>query len=330
VATSSAITPPQPQRPLARDRVNLLGTNIDRVERDAVADWIDAFVTSGRPHQIITANLDFVAIARRHPHFASIIEAADLVVCDGKPLQWASQIQGEPIPARVTGMDLVLTAAQLSAKHGYSIFFMGAAPGIAERAARALEQEIPGTVICGVCAPRQGDFDEEEDSRLVMRIRAAQPDMLFVALGAPRQDEWIHAHLEELNVPVCAGIGGVFNFLAGETRRAPEWIQQSGFEWAYRLAQEPSRLWRRYLVDDLPIFFQLLANQAFVRTRVRRATRPQPAPPADHDLAALAEYASDLPAASEQVAGEGVVRTMRLRRARVASVPVVVRRPVAR
>ncbi len=269
MATSIAFR--TPLRHLVRDQITLLGTPIDRIARSAVEEWIEAFITSGAPHQIITANLDFVAIARRRPDFAQIIEDADLVVCDGKPLQWASQLQGEAIPARVTGMDLVLTAAHLSATHGYRIFFMGAAPGVADRAARALEELIPGVVMAGTCSPQQGPFDADEDARIVASIRAARPDALFVALGAPRQDEWIHAHLGELGVPLCAGIGGVFNFLAGETRRAPEWIQHAGMEWAFRLAQEPSRLWKRYLVDDLPVFFELLTQQAAARWQTYRA-----------------------------------------------------------
>lgn len=263
MAVAAPIRVPQ----LVRSRVDLLGTQIDRIEQQALTDWIQSFIASRTPHQVITANLDFIAIARRKPDFAWLIQAADLVVCDGKPLQWASMIQGEAIPARVTGMDLVMETARLSAARGYRLFLLGAAPGIAARAGNELERLIPGVVIAGVCSPRLGAFDAEEDARIVAEIRAAQPDALFVALGAPRQDEWIHEHLHELDVPLCAGIGGVFNFLAGETQRAPQWIQDSGFEWAYRLMQEPSRLWRRYFLNDLPIFFELLARQAAKRAK---------------------------------------------------------------
>jgi N-acetylglucosaminyldiphosphoundecaprenol N-acetyl-beta-D-mannosaminyltransferase len=231
---------------------------------------------SGQPHQIITANLDFIAIARRQPDFAALIDGADLVVCDGKPLQWASQIQGEPIPHRVTGMDLVLRAALLSVERGYRIFFLGAAPGVAQRAADALHLMMPGVVIAGSYSPPLGPIDDAENARMVAHVRAARPDALFVALGAPRQDFWIQQNLEAINVPLCAGVGGVFNFLAGETRRAPEWIQRAGFEWAYRMLQEPSRLWRRYLVEDLPVFFELLARQGLARLRARQALAHAP------------------------------------------------------
>ncbi len=263
-----------PRRELVRDRVNLLGTRIDRVKLGTLEYWLESFMRSGQPHQIITANLDFIAITRRQPAFAALIDGADFVVCDGKPLQWASQIQGDPIPQRVTGMDLVQRTALLSVERGYRLFFLGAAPGVAARAADALRLQMPGVVIAGTYSPPLGAIDEDENARMIAHIRAAQPDALFVALGAPRQDYWIQQNLQAVNVPLCAGVGGVFNFLAGETRRAPEWMQRAGLEWAYRLLQEPSRLWRRYLVDDLPIFFELLTRQALARLRARRRAAP--------------------------------------------------------
>lgn len=246
---------------LVRDRVGLLGTRVDRVGLDAVDTWIEAFIESGKPHQIVTANLDFIAVARKRPAFAKVIEDADLVLCDGKPLQWAASIQGSPISSRVTGMDLVVHTARLSSMRGYRIFLLGAAPGVADRAAQQLKDWLPDCQIVGAYSPRADEFDDEGNAHMVATIRAARPDALFVALGAPKQDEWINQHLQALGVPLCAGIGGVFNFLAGETRRAPTWMQHAGFEWAFRLMQEPSRLWRRYLLNDLPIFFELFARQ---------------------------------------------------------------------
>jgi N-acetylglucosaminyldiphosphoundecaprenol N-acetyl-beta-D-mannosaminyltransferase len=292
VAVSVSVAPSQ--RLPRRERVRLLGTHIDRVAVSALAEWIRAFIASGIPHQIITANLDFIAIARRQPHFARIMDEADLVICDGKPLQWASALQGDRLPARVTGTQLVMETARLSADHGYRLFLLGAAPGVAARAAREMERLVPGVVIAGTYSPPHGPFDAAEDARIVAMIRAARTDALFVALGAPRQDEWIYAHRYSLGVPLCAGIGGVFNFLAGETRRAPEWIQQWGFEWAYRLAQEPGRLWRRYLIDDLPLFFELLAQQSVMRLAALtagpddRAARSRRGPEATFDPARVA------------------------------------------
>lgn len=250
---------------LQRNCVDLLGISVDRIALESVVEWMEACIASGEPHQIITANLDFIAIKRKRPSFGHVIQNADLVVCDGKPLQWAAQLRGDSIPARVTGMDLVLHAARLSATKGYRIFLLGAAPGVAPRAAREIQKMLPGTDIVGTYTPPDGEFSDADNAQILEIIHTARPDVLFVALGAPRQDEWIAEHLQELDVPVCAGIGGVFNMLAGVTRRAPTWMQNAGMEWAYRLAQEPGRLWRRYLVHDVPIFAQLLTEQLMRR-----------------------------------------------------------------
>jgi N-acetylglucosaminyldiphosphoundecaprenol N-acetyl-beta-D-mannosaminyltransferase len=281
------VAPPRASAPIAhqaRERVDLLGTGIDAVPLSMLDQWIEALIASGEPHQVITANLDFVAIARRRPEFARLIAEADLVLCDGKPLQWASQLQGRPLPSRITGVDLVLHTAQLSAQLGYRIFLFGARAGVAERAAARLEEMFPGVQIAGWYSPPEGDFDADETARILRTIRESRADALFVALGAPRQDFWIAEHMDELGVPLCAGIGGVFNFLTGEIRRAPDWVQRAGLEWAHRLVQEPSRLWKRYLLNDLPIFAQLVVRQVgrrlrAMRIRVPRRRAPSPALP---------------------------------------------------
>ncbi|MBF6590205.1 MAG: WecB/TagA/CpsF family glycosyltransferase [Ktedonobacterales bacterium] len=252
---------------LERKRVALLSARVDRLDLRDLDAWIEAFISSGQPHQIVTANLDFLALARKRPAFADVLSAADLVLCDGKPLQWAARLQGRDIPARLTGTDLLLRTAALSATHGYRLFLLGAAPGVAEAAARRLGELVPGVVVAGCYTPPMGAFDQSEDQRMVTMIRAAHADALFVALGAPRQDEWIAAHLDELGVPLCAGVGAVFDFLAGTARRAPAWMQRTGLEWCYRMAREPGRLWRRYLISDLPTFFVLVARQAALRAR---------------------------------------------------------------
>lgn len=251
-----------------RDQVDLLGTHVDRLKWEALGGWLEQCIESRKPHQVVTVNLDFIAIARKRPLFHRVVSEADLVVCDGKPLQWAARLQGKPIPRRITGMDLVLHTAKLSAEgKAYRIFLLGAEPWVAERAARQIQEYMPGAVIAGHYSPPAEEFSPEGSARIIEIVRAAHADALFVALGAPRQDEWIHQHLQELGVPLCAGIGGVLDFLAGKRKRAPRWIQQLGMEWAFRLAQEPGRLWRRYLVNDLPIFAQLLTHQAMRRMR---------------------------------------------------------------
>jgi N-acetylglucosaminyldiphosphoundecaprenol N-acetyl-beta-D-mannosaminyltransferase len=229
---------------------------------EAIAQ-IDRFVQEGRPRQVVTANLDFARLARRDPDFRAAIAAADLVVADGMPIVWLSRLRGTPLPERVSGIDLMDGCAELAARRGYGIFLLGAGPGIAARAATALQRRYPGLRIAGTLTPPMGVFSPETDAALVKAVRAAAPEMLFVALGAPRQELWLRAHLAELGVPVCVGVGCAFDVLSGRRSRAPRWMRRSGLEWTFRLAQEPRRLWRRYLLGDLPLFARMLGEQLF-------------------------------------------------------------------
>jgi len=257
-----------------RTRVNLLDTLIDCVDADQAMAQIDGFVQSKRPHHVVTANVDFLRLASQDAGFQSIVNDADLVLADGMPLVWASRRQLTPLPCRVTGVDMILACAQLAARRGYSIFLLGAAPGVAYQAAEVLQQRFPGLRIAGTYSPPAAEMTEQDDDAGVRMVRAARPDMLFVAFGAPKQEHWIRAHQETLNVPVCMGVGGSFDMLAGNVRRAPVWIQRHGLEWLYRLAQEPRRLWKRYIVHDLPVFARLMLQPRDGAAVSQPASRP--------------------------------------------------------
>jgi N-acetylglucosaminyldiphosphoundecaprenol N-acetyl-beta-D-mannosaminyltransferase len=239
-----------------RNRVNLLGTWVDCLDVPQALAQIDAFVRSRRPHQIITANVDFVRHAHRDVAFRTLVNGADLVLADGMPLVWASRRSGQPLPCRITGVDMLLACSQLAEDRGYRIFLLGAAPGVADEAAEVLRARFPGLCIVGTYAPRIEALTDRAET--IQIIRDARPDLLFVAFGAPKQDKWIDLHLESLGVPVCMGVGGAFDMLSGRVRRAPIWMQQHGLEWLNRLMQEPTRLWKRYLIHDLPIFVRLM------------------------------------------------------------------------
>lgn len=241
-------------------QTDLLNVRVDRVDFSAVMSQIRQAIQLRQPRQLVTVNVDFIKLAKADANFRRLINTADISVADGMPLLWAARLIGAPLPERITGTDLVLGCAQLAAEEGHRLFLLGAAPGVAEQAGAELQRRFPGLTICGAYAPPFGAWAEDEDRRIVERVRAARPDVLFVAFGAPRQDVWIREHMVELNVPVAAGVGGTLNFLAGKIRRAPQWMQDFGLEWLYRVAQEPGRLWKRYLLEDLPIFLQLLAQ----------------------------------------------------------------------
>lgn len=242
---------------LPRQRIRLLDTVIDPVTLAEAMTEIERYVETGTPRQLVTVNVDFVKIAQEDERFRRIVNQSDLSVADGKPLLWAARWSGQELPARITGMDLVLGAAKLAVKRGESLFLLGAAEGIAARAGSVLRANYPGLMV-HTYSPPMGPFTDEENARMVDMIRASGAKYLFVAFGAPKQDVWINEHLHALGVPVCAGIGGVLNFLAGSVKRAPGWVQNSGMEWLYRILQEPRRLWRRYFLGDLPVFVRML------------------------------------------------------------------------
>lgn len=266
----------------------ILNVRVHRVTLAAVCAQMEAFIRSGRPHQIVTVNMDFIRLAREDPAFCAAVNGADLVVPDGVPVLWAARLLRRPLGERVTGVDLVEQGAALAAARGYRVFLLGAAPGVADAAAAALIRRYPGLCIAGTYAPPIGPFSAEENARMVAAVRAARPHLLFVAFGAPRQELWIRAHLDELEVPVCVGVGGTFNFLSGAVPRAPRWMRRAGLEWAHRLAQEPGRLWRRYLVHDLPVFLRLMGAGLMPLPWVQRRLLDTPAVlpgTADHPFA---------------------------------------------
>jgi N-acetylglucosaminyldiphosphoundecaprenol N-acetyl-beta-D-mannosaminyltransferase len=267
-AAADARVKPVPQR------VRLLDTVLDALTLPDVMRLIEEYVDVGIPRQLVTVNVDFVRIAQENHQFRHIVNNSDLSVADGKPLLWAARWTGQELPARITGMDLVLGSAELAARRNESMFLLGAAEGVAAKAANVLRASYPGLEVHSY-SPPFGPFSDEENAHMVRLIRESGAKYLFVAFGAPKQDVWINEHLQELGVPVCAGVGGVFNFLAGTVRRAPEWCQRLGFEWLYRVMQEPTRLWRRYFLEDLPVFARMLMEPAVTEGGLAPQTMPR-------------------------------------------------------
>jgi N-acetylglucosaminyldiphosphoundecaprenol N-acetyl-beta-D-mannosaminyltransferase len=241
------------------DRIPISAVLIDRVDLAEATTRIATYLSSERLHQIVTVNLDFLQIARADATFRRTIDEADLAVADGMPLVWASRLMGRPLPERVTGNQLVHECCQLSAATGAGIFLLGARPGIADGAARTIATRYPGAVVAGAYSPSFGPLSPRDDREMVERVNRSGARILFVALGAPRQDNWIWAHRNELDVRVALGVGCSLDVLAGAVPRAPLWMQRSGLEWLYRFGLEPRRLWRRYLVKDAPMFARLVA-----------------------------------------------------------------------
>lgn len=273
-STTSGGQPLAPPDILRTRRVLVvLGVPIDDLTMPEALARIDAFVNhgrrSGRSHQIATVNADFAVKALEDPELRYLLQQADMATADGMPLVWGARLLGVPLKDRVTGADLVPALAERAAEQGYSLYFLGARPGVAARAAEILKERYPDLHIAGVQAPPFSPV-LDMDEKIADQIRAASPDILLVAFGNPKQEKWIGMHGAELGVPVMIGVGGTLDFIAGETRRAPRWMQRIGLEWAHRLLQEPRRMWQRY-VRDLWGFSTFFVRQWWA---MRRAQAP--------------------------------------------------------
>ncbi len=233
---------------------NILGVRLHAVSTTDVLSQIERFIANGNPHQICTVNPEFVVAAQRDLVFRQIINRAALAFADGMGLLKAARWLGEtPLPERIAGVDTVESLAKLSAEKGYRIYFLGAQPGVAEKAIAALKTRYPKMVAVGAFA---GSPRAEDEDAIVARICAAQPDILLVAYGAPKQDKWIARNMHRLPAAVLMGVGGAFDFIAGEAPRAPRRIQQLGLEWLHRFVHQPWR-WRR-MWNAVPRFLWLV------------------------------------------------------------------------
>lgn len=227
----------------------ILDTPVHAITMAETLQLVRRFMAEPRLHQIATTNPEFVMAAQRDSAFRQVLHEADLCLPDGVGLLYAARRQGRPLPERVPGSELVYELAGLAAQEGWRLFLLGAAPGVAEEAARRLQQRFPGLRIAGTYA---GSPDTAENESIVQRINASRADLLFVAYGAPRQDKWIARNREALTtVRVAMGVGGALDFITGRAVRAPRWVQKLGLEWLHRLLHEPWR-WRRMLA--LPQF----------------------------------------------------------------------------
>jgi N-acetylglucosaminyldiphosphoundecaprenol N-acetyl-beta-D-mannosaminyltransferase len=230
---------------------------------------IIAAAEAGDGHWTITANLDHLRRYHENRAERELIDEADLVVADGMPLIWASRLAGEPLPERVAGSSMVWSICEIASTSGQSIFLLGGDPGVADGAAAVFQERYPGLRIAGTACPSPGfEHDELELNRLLRQVVEARPQIVFVALGFPKQDLLIRSLRNALPHASFLGVGISLSYATGDVSRAPEWVCQLGLEWAYRLAQEPTRqLARRYLIDGLPFGLRLIVSAA--RRRIR-------------------------------------------------------------
>lgn len=258
----------------ARQRVRIGELYLDRVGLAEAMQQITSAVEDRTPLHVVTVNLQFLSIAARDPGFARVVNTAGLAVPDGMPLLWLSRLGQAPLPERITGHDLLYHCAATAASRGYSLFFLGGSEEVVQAASGRLVASFQGLRIAGSYHGRFGHdgrgLTTSDERGALDAIRACQPDILFVALGCPKQEMWIYLHQQEARVPVCIGVGGVLDVLAGNLKRAPTWMQRGGLEWLYRLKQEPGRLWKRYIAQDAVTAIKLASSAFFQRASVNR------------------------------------------------------------
>lgn len=249
------------RREIAPSAIELAGMTIhDVTEAQANAHIVDAS-RRGIGGWLLTVNLDMLRRHVKDPRFTALTRPAGLRVADGMPLIWASALQRQRLPERVCGSDLVRSLSGKAAESGCSVFLLGGNPGVADQAARMLAQLFPALQVAGsYCPPIGFERDVREMDKVRRAVTEAAPDIVYVALGSPKQEYLIGALRSDLPQAWFLGVGIGFSFLTGDVRRAPAWMQAIGGEWLYRLTQEPGRLARRYLVDDLPFVFWLLCR----------------------------------------------------------------------
>ncbi|HEY1057340.1 MAG TPA: WecB/TagA/CpsF family glycosyltransferase [Limnobacter sp.] len=223
---------------------------------NAIQAWLTA--EDSTPHLVVTPNVHFTLLQQRNPAFRAVLNAASLCVVDGRPIWWASRLLGRPLPEVITGSDLVPAVFQRAAEESRDtalrVYLLGAAPGVASKAAIAIESTYLGITVCGVDSPPMGfERDDKECERICQAIRRSGAQLLIIGLGAPKQEFWAHRYLSYTGVRVAICAGATIDFLAGEKPRAPRWINQIGLEWLFRVLSEPRRLAGRYARDGLAL-----------------------------------------------------------------------------
>jgi len=234
------------------DRVGIGHALVDNCSfREACDAIVEHAKSGGAPAYVTTPNAQHIVLLDRDRRLREIYDRADLVVADGVSLLLAARLYGRSLRERLAGVDMFQTLCSLAAENDLRVFLLGGRPGSADLAAARLRQRLSVLQISTYCPPMGFEKTTAGLEDTARAVRAAKPDLLFVAFGAPKQEYWIYEHGLKLAVPICVGVGGTFEMVAGVVRRAPRWVQNCGCEWLYRLCSEPRRMWRRYLIGNL-------------------------------------------------------------------------------
>jgi len=247
--------------------VLLFGLKISKLDMMETIEEMERLIAQNKSSMVFTPNVQRVVEAQKNKHIKNIYDHADLLLPDGMPLVWASKIFGNSLKERIAGSDLFPLFCKISSEKGFKLFFLGAGPGIAKKAKEVLTNKYPDLKIVGTYSPsRYFGNDLLEIEKIVGIIKEKKPDVLFVGLGFPKEEHFISNYKDKYEVPLSIGIGASFDFVAGNIKRAPKWLQNLGLEWFYRLIREPKRLWQRYLIGNT--IFVYLTIMEFFRSKI--------------------------------------------------------------
>ena len=235
-------------------RIKFLNTYVDNITMNEAIKEIDRLIKTNSHSYVVTPNMDHIVLLERDQLFKDVYDNAALVLTDGKPLLWIAKWKGIPIKEKVSGSDLFPKMCKLSSKRGYRIFILGAAEGVAVRAANNLKQKYPGLQISGTYSPPfEFEKDEAEVDKIIKMINEAKTDILAVALGSPKGEKFLYRICDRLDAALSISIGATIDFEAGNIKRAPKWMADHGLEWLFRITQDPRRLIKRYWNDAVSI-----------------------------------------------------------------------------
>ena len=238
--------------------IRVLDMRVDMVQIPDVLRRMEEWIVSREQGRyIIIANADSAVRSRRNNNFRKAVDCSALSVPDGMPLVWLGKMQGYKLKRRVYGPDLLQAFCELAACKGYTNYFYGGAKGVPQKLKDALVKKFPQLKVTGAYSPPFRDLTDSEDEQMIAMINKANPDVLWVGLGCPKQEIWMYQHRDRLEVPVIVGVGAAFDFHSGTKKQAPRWMREHGLEWFFRLVTEPRRLWKRYIVDGAVFLYNV-------------------------------------------------------------------------
>lgn len=240
--------------------IDVLGVKVNVTNLSLASQTISQWIDSRQKTYVCVAPVSTIVDCQKDKKYQEIVNNSGMTTPDGMPLVWLGKIHGEKTIERTYGPDLMLHLCSFSQDKGYRHYFYGSSAKTIELLQQRLKKQFPGLNIVGSFSPPLRDARAMEEGEILAQINAANPDILWVALGSPKQDYWMHLHRSRLNVPVMIGIGAAFDFLAGTKPQAPVWMRRCGLEWFFRLLSEPRRLWKRYLLGNTEFIYLLAKN----------------------------------------------------------------------